>query len=742
MEEKNQCNAEIKENKTKLSRIQQEQKKMNQDMESLRKQIDELDKQINAEIQRLESFSQDRRDKLDADLQEKQAEITAAEAQLQDVRAEKKQRQDDTARLDGEGRGLHTERERVRGQIMSLRDALNMCDERERNKLAPYGKNLDKVFADIQRERWNGHRPVGPFGLHVKVREPEKWAQIMRVQLGSLMAAFAVTDAGDRRTLEQILRKHGNNGVPIIIAPVDLFDYSKGEPPPAYLTVLRALDISDEYILRVLINQLSIERIFLAPSRADADRILISAKSGVAWAADSYRVQRFADGGGMSNPLPRLDNRGDWRNQLFTGDDVTAQRSRYQEELRAAEAEHSRLDGEMRERDQAIRSARDAVNKLTADERRLDRLIYKLKQDRDKLQEEANEELPVNIQAVQAAKEDLEKDKDNITNQFAASLREKATIDAAQKPLLAERDRLSKVIEEFEEKRSEKAQEIQNAVQLRLEAQHKIKFFADKVKVDQRKVADLKTAEGTLEKEFVAWTAKAEEYCERVESTRSVAEVDKDLKSVQEALRESEKRNGASVEDLAADVKKRLDALDVVEKTLRETLALTRLLKKSIKLRLARWHEFRRHIALRCKSYFQYHLSNRGYYGKVLFDHTHGTLHLKVQTEDQTMTQNSREKDPRSLSGGEKSFSTICLLLSLWESIGCPIRCLDEFDVFMDAVNRRISMRMMIDTANASDRKQYILITPQDMTNINIGSTVRVHRMTDPERGQGVLAFQ
>ena len=46
-----------------------------------------------------------------------------------------------------------------------------------------------------------------------------------------------------------------------------------------------------------------------------------------------------------------------------------------------------------------------------------------------------------------------------------------------------------------------------------------------------------------------------------------------------------------------------------------------------------------------------------------------------------------------------------------------------------------------IDTANASDRKQYVLITPQDMTNIAIGNTVRVHRMTDPERGQGVLAF-
>lgn len=117
-------------------------------------------------------------------------------------------------------------------------------------------------------------------------------------------------------------------------------------------------------------------------------------------------------------------------------------------------------------------------------------------------------------------------------------------------------------------------------------------------------------------------------------------------------------------------------------------------LRKSIRVRLNRWHEFRRHIALRCKIYFQYHLSNRGYFGKVLFDHIHGTLQLKVrfvccpeeypadrvlqvQTDDQLATQaGSREKDPNALSGGEKSFSTICLLLSLWESIGCPIRCL------------------------------------------------------------------
>jgi structural maintenance of chromosomes protein 6 len=61
------------------------------------------------------------------------------------------------------------------------------------------------------------------------------------------------------------------------------------------------------------------------------------------------------------------------------------------------------------------------------------------------------------------------------------------------------------------------------------------------------------------------------------------------------------------------------------------TRRLVQSLRKSIRIRLARWHEFRRHIALRCKIYFSYHLSNRGYFGKVLFDHVAGTLQLKVR---------------------------------------------------------------------------------------------------------------
>ncbi len=53
----------------------------------------------------------------------------------------------------------------------------------------------------------------------------------------------------------------------------------------------------------------------------------------------------------------------------------------------------------------------------------------------------------------------------------------------------------------------------------------------------------------------------------------------------------------------------------------------------------------------------------------------------------------------RTLSGGEKSYSTVSLILALWEVMSPPFRFLDEFDVFMDAVNRRLALEQIKDYA-------------------------------------------
>ena len=117
-------------------------------------------------------------------------------------------------------------------------------------------------------------------------------------------------------------------------------------------------------------------------------------------------------------------------------------------------------------------------------------------------------------------------------------------------------------------------------------------------------------------------------------------------------------------------------------------------------------------------------------------------LTVKVSSGQSKRDENGSEsqalgwKVPKNLSGGERSFSTVALLLAMWDVAQSPIRCLDEWDVFLDSVNRGIAAKMLIEGALRSEQKQFILITPQDMSVIKAGPEVRTIRMDDPERGQ------
>jgi chromosome segregation ATPase len=160
---------------------------------------------------------------------------------------------------------------------------------------------------------------------------------------------------------------------------------------------------------------------------------------------------------------------------------------------------------------------------------------------------------------------------------------------------------------------------------------------------------------------------------------------------------------------------------------------------KTLQHRQVRWKQFRSGISVRARVTFGYLLSERKFRGTLHIDHRNQALDINVQPDSTEKSGDGRQT--KTLSGGEKSFSTVCLLLSLWDAMGSPIRCLDEFDVFMDSVNRDRSMNMIIAAARRSVGRQFIFITPQSMNNVQQDSDVKIIRMTDPERGQTALNF-
>ena len=92
--------------------------------------------------------------------------------------------------------------------------------------------------------------------------------------------------------------------------------------------------------------------------------------------------------------------------------------------------------------------------------------------------------------------------------------------------------------------------------------------------------------------------------------------------------------------------------------------------------------------------------------------------------------------DVRNLSGGERSFITLSLLLALGSRVEAPFRIMDEYDVFMDQTVRSLTLREILDQAShaRNKNKQFIIVTPQQLNDIKTSNTVRIHKMPNPTR--------
>ncbi|EQB46983.1 hypothetical protein CGLO_13927 [Colletotrichum gloeosporioides Cg-14] len=203
--------------------------------------------------------------------------------------------------------------------------------------------------------------------------------------------------------------------------------------------------------------------------------------------------------------------------------------------------------------------------------------------------------------------------------------------------------------------------------------------------------------------------------------------------TIHQQLEKRAQRLGASDEEIKERAARAETAYEAAKQLYQGQLEEQAAGKLNLEDRLNRWRLFQRHISARARICFQYLLSERGFRGKLAIDHPQKRLSLFVEPDETKKGTGGRST--KTLSGGEKSFSSICMLLAIWEAMGSPLRCLDEFDVFMDNVNRTISTKMLIEAARRSVSRQYIMITPNAIEGrASLDEDVKVIRLTDPRQ--------
>lgn len=280
-------------------------------------------------------------------------------------------------------------------------------------------------------------------------------------------------------------------------------------------------------------------------------------------------------------------------------------------------------------------------------------------------------------------------------------------------------------------------------------ADAKIKALLDEKAVEEQKRAD---AQETV----VDHSAMATRICPtRVEipAGETGASIDAKYKKLTERLKRIEENMGATTEQINDEYARAQTAFRERWRNQRGLEELLAMLKNAFAKRMDMFRNFQRHISARSRINFAYFLGERSFRGKLAIDHK--TKMLDVNVEPDETRKSGKGRTTKTLSGGEKSFSSICLLLSLWEAMGAPLRCLDEFDVFMDDVNRDISTKMIVSSsdtfpkysklipqqisaARKSVSRQFILITPKALGAgvADHAKDVKIIKLFDPREGQ------
>lgn len=128
-------------------------------------------------------------------------------------------------------------------------------------------------------------------------------------------------------------------------------------------------------------------------------------------------------------------------------------------------------------------------------------------------------------------------------------------------------------------------------------------------------------------------------------------------------------------------------------------------------VRKAKFRQLRSNIANNVAKAFGHYLNYRGHRGFVEVDYRAQRLALAVGPNGQEPTRNMG-----SLSGGERSISSLAFILALGKEVAPPFNAFDEFDVFMDSVNRRFALQFLLEFAVRHPDRQILLLTPQDIS--------------------------
>jgi len=739
--EKQKKRQKFEEIKTEFKRLEQDRNRAIRQEKTLLKDKQQLEEKINELKNTVRDDVNSQRIERQEKLKKLQDNCDVLNAKIQTVTNDIEQFNKGTIKAKEQNNSLKMECQDARTRQDAIKKSLQGLTAGKRNKLQLFGRQMPEFVQKIQEACKRGNfkkEPRGPIGSLVTLRDPTL-AVPVECAIGSLLTAFVVDNHNDAKVLEKIRNSvfQAQERARITIYTMkfadQVYDVSRGKAVhPQFRTVFDLLKIDDPVVANCFIDIGSIECLLVIPEVNDALTTMQhgsppknASRAFTKEGDEVYPDRYYSNQREAVSRFLKADVEQEIRRKTAELSDITKRIESFKDQINHVVQEMRRNENQQRHHERIKSSHNDELRRTKHEMRDLENFEepqpYDVKDLEDEVQNYAQQILSL---------------KEVIKQKTEECQSSKSLADAAK----AECDKITQDMIVIRDQAENLAEKINMASSSYEKAKSDKEHFNKGMKKHLATIKELERNLANQEKIIADEKEKAKQiHSEPIPTRRAPKNIENEVKQIKKRI-ETEQLHHGNHDVIVRDYYEVQEKFKEIKKHIKWSKKFINKIKDYLEKREKTFIKLRGYLSLRCTMDFNILLDQRGFKGKLNFNHNEQTLVINVQPNKEI--NESRTKDLRALSGGERSFSTVCYVLALWQAIQSPLRCLDEFDVFMDMANRRVAMDMMVEMAQMQTNKQFIFLTPHDISALPKSQKIHVWRMADPKRGQSTLSLE
>ncbi|KAL8049896.1 hypothetical protein ABFX02_06G048500 [Erythranthe guttata] len=731
---------------TERFKLEEEQKRKTREIQKMGLHVKSLEQQIHDLHEQYMKNTQAEDNEMEERQRELQVEVDEANINLRRLKEEEDEIIQRKSVVENEIEKIADQMQEVERRHRSISSRIRELQMHQTNKVTAFGGSL--VTSLLQAIERHQHKfsspPIGPIGTHLKLEHGDMWSIAVENAVGRVLNAFIVTDHKDARILRACAREANYNHLQIII-----YDFSRPRldiprhmlPQTNHPTAFSVIHSDNPTVLNVLVDVASAERQVLVKDYDVGKTVAFDQRVSnlkEVYTSDGFKMycRSGFSRGSAQTILPLNKN---FRAGRLCGSFDNEIKNLERDALEVKErAQQGR--GVKRAKEEELRNLQNMLNSVKRRRIDVERQSKKMEFELEDVKKLLSSEVS---SGPASTVDELHEDISKVQNE----IREKETLLEKLHQRVAEAGIKAKDLKASFENLCESAKSEIDAL---AEAERELMMIEKDLHAAEREkkhyeeimhnkvLLELQNAKAEfqeLERICKENNRKASMICpeDEIEALGGCKESPEQLstqlgRATQRLERESQ-RFPESIDDLRMLCEKKERKISRKKQTYKAFREKLEACEVALHFR---WKKFQTNAnALKRQLTWQFngHLVKKGISGKIKVSYEEQTLSVEVNMPQDASS--SSVCDTRGLSGGERSFSTLCFALALHEMTESPFRAMDEFDVFMDAVSRKISLDALVDFALAQG-SQWIFITPHDISMVKHDERIKKQQMAAP----------